>query len=46
MAIIKQRETCKHLKTLEKYHIHKISKNKLYMNQTYIDTYNRIFETL
>jgi hypothetical protein len=32
----------KHLNTLEKYYIHKISKSNLHMD----DTYNPIFETL
>jgi hypothetical protein len=31
---------------MEKYHIYKISKNKLHMNDTYIDIYNPIFATL
>jgi hypothetical protein len=35
----------KHLNTLEKYHIHKISKNNLHMNDVHNDTYP-IFETL
>jgi hypothetical protein len=33
----------KHLNTLEKYHMYKISKNNLHMNDTNIDTHNPIF---
>jgi hypothetical protein len=46
MDIIKTEKNETHLNTPEKYHIHKISKNILHMNDTYIDTYNPIFETL
>jgi hypothetical protein len=42
MDIIRKGEKGKHLNTLEKYYIHRISKNNLQMN----DTYNPIFETL
>jgi hypothetical protein len=45
MAIIKTGRKGKHLNTLEKYHIYRISKDNLHMNDTYIDTYNTIFET-
>jgi hypothetical protein len=41
MEFIKAEKKGKHLNTLEKYHICKISKNKLHMN----DTYNPIIET-
>jgi hypothetical protein len=44
--IIKTEEKGKHLNILEKYRIHKISKNTLHMNVAYIDIYNPIFETL
>jgi hypothetical protein len=33
-------------KTIEYYHIYKISEDKLQMNNTYIDTYNTIFEVI
>jgi hypothetical protein len=46
MDIIRNGKKRKHLNTLEKYYIHKISKNNLHMNDTYNDTYNPIFETL
>jgi hypothetical protein len=46
MKVIKINKKGKHLNTLEKYHIHKRSKNGLHMNDAYIDVYNRIFETL
>jgi hypothetical protein len=43
MEIIKTEKNGKHMNTLERYHIHKISKHKLHMNDTYIDTHNPIF---
>jgi hypothetical protein len=46
MDIITKGKKGKHLNTLEKYYIHKISKSNLHMNDTYNDTYNPIFETL
>jgi hypothetical protein len=46
MDIIKTEKKGKYLNTLEKYHTYKISKNKLHMNDTYIDMCNPIFETL
>jgi hypothetical protein len=46
MDIIRKEKEGKHLNTLEKYYIHKISKSNLQMNDTYNDTYNLIFETL
>jgi hypothetical protein len=36
----------KHLNTLEKYHIYKVSRNRLQMNDTHIDVYSPIFKTL
>jgi hypothetical protein len=36
----------KNLNTLERYHIYKISINRLHINDTYIDVYGPIFETL
>jgi hypothetical protein len=36
----------KYLNTLEKYCIYRMSKDYLHMNDTHIDTYNPIFETL
>jgi hypothetical protein len=46
MDIIRKGKKGQHLNTLEKYYIHKISKNNLHMNYTYNDIYNPIFETL
>jgi hypothetical protein len=46
MDIIKTDEDGRDLNTLERYHIYKISKGRLHMNDTYIDTHNPIFETL
>jgi hypothetical protein len=34
------------LNALERYHIYKVSRDNLSMNDTHIDTYNLIFETL
>jgi hypothetical protein len=44
--IIRKERKGKHLNTLEKHHIHKISKNKLQMNDTNIDIHNPIFRAL
>jgi hypothetical protein len=46
MGIITTAKKGRHLNTLERYHIYKLSKEKLHMNDTYIDTYNPIFEVL
>jgi hypothetical protein len=45
MEIITRRKG-KHLNALEKYHIYKVSKKNLHMNDTNIDTYNPILEEL
>jgi hypothetical protein len=45
-GILKTGRKGKHLNTLEKYHIYRISNDNLHMNDTHIDTYNPIFETL
>jgi hypothetical protein len=36
----------KHLNTLEKYHVHKIIKDRLHVKDISVDTYNPIFEAL
>jgi hypothetical protein len=46
MDIIRMGRKGIHLNTLEKYYIYKISRNKLHMNDTHIDTHNSIFQTL
>jgi hypothetical protein len=46
MEIITTGRKGKHLNTLGKYHIYKVSKKNLHMNDTNIDTYNPIFEEL
>jgi hypothetical protein len=46
MDAIKIERIGKHLNILEKHHKYKISKDRLHMNDIYIDTYNPIFETL
>jgi hypothetical protein len=42
MDIIRTYRKGKHLNALEKYHLYKISKNNLQMNDTNIDTHNPI----
>jgi hypothetical protein len=44
--VIKTEKKEKHLNILEKYHIYKMSKDGLHMNDTYINTYNPIFELM
>jgi hypothetical protein len=44
--IIRMHKKGKHIKTLEKYHLHKITKNNLHMNDISIDTYNPISSTV
>jgi hypothetical protein len=46
MYIIETAKKGKDLNTLEKYHMHRLSRDKLLMNDTHIDTHNLIFETL
>jgi hypothetical protein len=46
MDIIKTGRKGKHLNTLEKYNIYRINEDNLHMNDTYIDIYNPILETL
>jgi hypothetical protein len=46
MEIIRTGRKGRHLNTLEKCHIHRISKNNLHMNDTYVDTHTPIFEIL
>jgi hypothetical protein len=36
--------TGRHLNTLERYHIYKISRNKLHMNDTHVEAHNPIFK--
>jgi hypothetical protein len=42
IKVLKMERKGKHLNTLEKYHIYKMSKDGLQMDDTYIDTYNPI----
>jgi hypothetical protein len=44
MEVITTGRKGKHLNTLERYHIYKISRDNLHMNDTYIDTPNPIFK--
>jgi hypothetical protein len=44
--IIRMGRKGRHLNTLERYHIYKINRNNLRMNDTYIKTHNPIFQTV
>jgi hypothetical protein len=46
MDIIRTHKKGRKLNILEKYHIYKISKNRLHVNDTNIDTHNPIFRIL
>jgi hypothetical protein len=46
MDIITTGRKGKHLNTLDRYHIYKISRENLHMNDRHIDTHNPIFEAL
>jgi hypothetical protein len=46
MEIMKIERKGKHLNTLEKYHIHKISKEGIHMNDTHDEIYNPIFDVI
>jgi hypothetical protein len=46
MNIIKAGKKGKHLNTLEKYYIHRASRNNLQLNDTNIDHNNAMFDTL
>jgi hypothetical protein len=46
MDIITTWRKGKYLNTLEKCHIYKISREKLHMNDTHVDSHNPIFEAL
>jgi hypothetical protein len=42
--IIRTGGKCRHLNSLEKYYIYRISKNNLHINDIYINTYNPTFK--
>jgi hypothetical protein len=46
MDIIRAGRKGRHLDTSEKYHVYKISRNNLHMNDTYTEAYNPIFQTV
>jgi hypothetical protein len=46
MEVMEVERKGKHLNTLEKYHIYRLSRSRLHMNDAHIDTYNLIFEAL
>jgi hypothetical protein len=45
MDIVKTGRKRRHLNTIERYHVYKISRNNLHMNDTYIYAQNPIFQT-
>jgi hypothetical protein len=45
MDILKTHKKGKHMNTLEKYHIHKLYKNNLHMNDSVIEANNPVFKT-
>jgi hypothetical protein len=46
MEIIKTERKGKHVNTLERYHIYKISKEGIHMNNMHDETYNPIFDDI
>jgi hypothetical protein len=46
MDVISTRRKGRSLNTLKKYHINKISRNNLHMNNTHIEVHNPIFQTV
>jgi hypothetical protein len=46
MCVVLMTFVTTNLNTLEIYNIYRISKDNLHMNDTYMDTYNPIFEIL
>jgi hypothetical protein len=47
MKVVKIEKEGKHLNTLAKYHVHKISKNRLHMSDAHIDDVcNTIFKSI
>jgi hypothetical protein len=46
MDVIRTGRKSRDLNTLERYHIYKISRNNLHMNDTHIEAHNLIFQTV
>jgi hypothetical protein len=46
MDVIRTGRKSRHLNTLERYHIYKICRNNLHMNETYIEAHNPILQTV
>jgi hypothetical protein len=46
MDVIRTGRKGRHLNTLERYHIYKISGNNLHMNDTHTEVHNPIFQTV
>jgi hypothetical protein len=46
MDVIRIGRKGRHLNTFEKYHIYKISRNNLHMNETHMGMHNPIFQTV
>jgi hypothetical protein len=44
MDVIRTGRKVRHINTLEKYHIYKISRNNLHTNDTHIEEHNPIFQ--
>jgi hypothetical protein len=46
LDVIRKGRRGRHLNTLEKYHIYKISKTNVYLNDTHSETHNPIFQVI
>jgi hypothetical protein len=46
LSILHREKKCILLNTLEQFHIHKLTKENLQLNDTYTDTYNPIFDLI
>jgi hypothetical protein len=46
MDVIRIGRRSRHLNILERYHIYKISRNNLHVNDAHIEAHNPIFQTL
>jgi hypothetical protein len=46
MKVVKTQRKGKHLNRLEKYHIYKMSREGVHMNDAHVDIHNPIFEAL
>jgi hypothetical protein len=46
MDVVRMGRKGKHVNTLERYHIYKMYKNNLHMNDVYTETHNPIFQII